>query len=301
MTGPLGILHLIGKAPVWIMIMAFRITMAQPEYKKAEMGEITLHYQTFGVGAPLILIHGSLSDLRYWEHQIPELSKNFQVIIYSRRYNFPNINAPTGNHSALVEARDLLQFMDLLEIKKAHILGHSYGAYTALVFAVDHPHRVKNLILAEPPLMKWLPEIPGGNGVLEDFVEEVWKPLAEAYKKDEATGLDFTSHWYYGTGFENIDSEFQGFLKDNSQEWKELAFSEDAYPYVDTDKVRRLDLPVLLLSGEKNKDSFFELIESRLVELLPHNQRLIIENAGHEMFIDNPNAVNASILNFIRK
>ncbi len=60
------------------------------------------------------------------------------------------------DHSAIVEARDLLGLMDELKIEKAYILGHSYGAYTALLFAIDHPDRVKKLILAEPPLERWL-------------------------------------------------------------------------------------------------------------------------------------------------
>lgn len=275
--------------------------MAQVEYKKAKIENITLHYQAYGEGFPLILIHGSLADLRYWEPQIPELSKVYKVIIYSRRYNFPNDNEIGREHSALVEAQELHNLMDLLNIERAHILGHSYGGYTALAFAMQHPERTSKLILAEPPLMRWLPEIPGGEGVMEDFMTTVWKPLAVAFNESDEAGLEFTSQWYYNTSFDNISAEWQGFLRDNVREWKALAFSSDAYPYVDPHKVKALNLPVLLLSGEKNNGSFFDLIETRLLALLPDNKRIVIENAGHEMFIDNPDVTNDAILNFLKE
>lgn len=269
-------------------------------YRSIHIGAITLHYETSGTGFPLILIHGSLSDLRYWEQQIPELSKGFKVITYSRRFNYPNTNPADGDHSAVVEARDLLEFMDQLEIEQTHILSHSYGAYTALVFALQHPGRIQKLILAEPPIMQWLPEIPGGENILEDFMNNVWNPLAEAFKDNDRAGLEITSQWFYNTSYDNLSAEWQEFLRDNVKEWKALVFSSDAYPYIETKKLQNLDLPVLLLSGEKNNGSFFDLIESRLKSLLPNNRRVIIENAGHEMFIDNPGACNAAILKFLK-
>lgn len=275
--------------------------MARKEYKKTEIGNITLHYEIIGEGTPLILIHGSLADLRYWEQHIQELSKGYKVINYSRRYNFPNTNEMIGEHSALIEAQDLLELMDQLNIETAHILGHSYGAYTALVFALDHPERIGKLILAEPPLMRWLPEIQGGKGIMKDFIKNTWNPFANAFKESDEAGLELTSHWYYNTSFNEVAAEWQVFLKDNVQEWKALTFSQDAFPYVDPEKVRNLNIPVLLLSGGKNQGSFFELIESRLTKLLPDNHRAVIENAGHEMFMDNPEATNVAILDFLKE
>jgi len=123
-----------------------------PGLQSVTVNGVRLHYRIDGTGAPLILIHGSIVDYRYWQEQVPVLSRHFQVITYSRRYNYPNDNKLEPNHSAIVEAGDLLGLMNALKIEKANILGHSYGGYTALWFATDHPERVKKLILAEPPL-----------------------------------------------------------------------------------------------------------------------------------------------------
>lgn len=274
--------------------------VAQVEYKSIKIGSETIHYKIMGKGIPIILLHGSLADLRYWEPLLTDLSKEYQVITYSRRYNYPNTNDISGDHSALVEANDLLKIMDALKISQAHILGHSYGGYTALVFALNHSERIKKLILAEPPLMRWLPEIPGGEGIMEEFIEGVWIPLATEFNISDEAGLEFTSQWYYSTSLNNISAENQSYLKDNVLEWKALALSSDAYPYIDPLKVKNLKLPVLLLSGDKNKGSFFDLIEGRLTELIPDTKRVFIPNSGHEMFTDNPIDSNAAIINFIR-
>lgn len=53
---------------------------------------ITLHYVDLGKGVPVIFVHGSLSDGRYWADQVAEFAKHYRAIAYSRRYNFPNSN-----------------------------------------------------------------------------------------------------------------------------------------------------------------------------------------------------------------
>ena len=70
-----------------------------------------------------------------WEKQVTAFAaEGFRALAYSRRYNYPNTNQLQPNHSASVEADDLAKLLSKLSIPKAHIIGHSYGAYTALLF-----------------------------------------------------------------------------------------------------------------------------------------------------------------------
>jgi pimeloyl-ACP methyl ester carboxylesterase len=144
------------------------------------LGGVSLHYVELGSGAPVVLIHGSLADYSYSElsDQISLLADRHRVIAYSRRYNYPNRNPAAEHHSPMVEAADLNEFLNRLGPGPVHLVGHSYGAYTALVFAMDNPERVRSLVLAEPPIISWLPDIPGGDGILEGFMAGVWEPLA---------------------------------------------------------------------------------------------------------------------------
>ena len=270
------------------------------EYSSVTVNGVKLHYQIAGEGESLILIHGSLADLRYWEDKTPALSQNFRVIEYSRRYNYPNQNELQSDHSAIIEAEDLLAFMDELGLEKASVLGHSYGAYTALWFALEYPERVNKLILAEAPVLRWLPDIPGGEGIMEGFLANIWEPIGKAYSEGgERAGLEFTSQWYFRASLDSIAPEWQLYFTQNSKEWEALAVSSDAYPYIDLQKIENLNLPVLLISGSRSAGNFNDLIDNQLSELLPDSRRVIIENAGHEMFQDNPQETNRAIIGFL--
>lgn len=285
--------------PMILLMVTTAPANSQEQFKVADLGEVQLHYKIMGEGTPLILIHGSLADIRYWTAQEADLAEAYKVINYSRRYNFPNSNNPGKDHSAAVEASDLLAFMDLLNITEANILGHSYGAFTALLFALEHPGRIKNLILAEPPLLRLLPYIPNGNDLFLDFMTNSWNPMGKAFGLSNEDGLEATAQWYFDTSFKNISLEWQIYFRDNVKEWKALAISADAFPFIDPERLTSLTIPTLLLSADQNQGGLFDLIDSELARLLANSQRKIIENSSHEMFQDNPEATNKAILDFL--
>lgn len=271
------------------------------DIKRLQVGNVELHYRDLGEGFPVILVHGGLSDLYYWKNQDSVLSQNFRMITYSRRYNYPNNNETEPDHNASVEAKDLLGLMDELKIKQAYIIGHSYGAYTALWFALDHPERVKKLILGEPPLFPWLPNIPGGEGRMERFMEKTWNPVGEAFATHgERAGLDTTTRRWFHIPLDSIPSGMRDEMFRNVKEWQALAASSDVFPMVDVEKVKKFAIPTLLLSGALNAGQSEDLIDGELARLLPNNKRVIIEKAGHEMFVDNPEMTNKTIIDFLK-
>lgn len=257
-------------------------------------GGIGLAYIERGSGTPVVLVHGSLADYTYWEasDQLRLLSEHHRVVAYSRRYNHPNRNEPGASHSPMVEASDLAGFLEALDAGPVHLVGHSYGAYAALIFALEHPHQLRSLVLAEPPLISWLPDIPGGEGRFEGFMEAVWRPLASEFLSggDEA-GLDFTARWYFQTPFAEVDSDWQVLFQNNVREWRALAVSPMTYPKLDFDRVRTMQVPTLLLSGGKNAGGFNDLVDGHLHRLIPNAERMIIPDASHEMFLDFPEIV----------
>jgi non-heme chloroperoxidase len=268
-------------------------------------GGIELAYVQSGCGQPVVLIHGSLADYRYWEQseQIVRLAQQYRVIAYSRRYNHPNRNSPDGVHSPMVEAADLRGLLKALDTGKVHLVGHSYGAYTALAFALEYPELVRSVVLAEPPLISWLPDIPGGEGRFEAFMSGVWEPLATAFRErgDEA-GLDLTARWYFQVPLEDVEPAWQALFRENVSEWRALAISPETYAKLDYDRVGALRVPTLLLSGGKNADGFNDLIDGHLHRLIPGAKRVIIPDASHEMFLDFPEqSARAMLLHFDRR
>ena len=108
--------------------------------------DITLHYQEKGKGMPLILLHGNGEDGTYFVHQIAYFSKQYRVIAVDTRGHG---KTPRGTAPFTIEqfADDLYDFMEMMEIPEAVILGFSDGANIAMEFVMKYPERVKALIL----------------------------------------------------------------------------------------------------------------------------------------------------------
>ncbi len=156
-------------------------------------GGVRLYYVTAGLGAPVIFVHGSLSDYGYWQGQMQPFAEKYRVIAYSRRYDWPNDNPARRGYSAALDAEDLAWFIDGLNLGAAHIVGHSYGALTALFLASRHPQLVRTVTLAEPPAMSLLAHLPGdlapqGVAMLKDVQAHMVAPMKRAFAKHDTEG-----------------------------------------------------------------------------------------------------------------
>jgi non-heme chloroperoxidase len=260
-----------------------------------------LHHLDAGRGDPVLLLHGSLTDARYWQRSglLPALAAGHRVIAPSRRHNHPHPPSdPGGAYQAGDDAADAAELIGALGVGRVHLVGHSYGAYAALLLAVDRPELVRTLVLAEPPLMRWLPLLPGGAGVWEGFEAAVWRRLAAAFGENDAAGLDATARWYFGRGFADIDPAWQRDFQDAAREWRALTTSADAFPFVPFDRVEGLAVPTLLLSAGKNAGGFNDVIDTGLAALIPGARRVVFADASHELFLDAPAPVAATLLDF---
>jgi pimeloyl-ACP methyl ester carboxylesterase len=87
----------------------------------------------------------------------------------------------------------------------------------------------------------------------------------------------------------------------NDRELEALVTSEDMYPALDRDAVRKIAVPTLLLSGEKSP-STQERIDKELERLLPETtrRRVIIPGADHGMWFQQPEACRKAVLEFLR-
>ncbi|WP_157860206.1 alpha/beta fold hydrolase [Methanosarcina acetivorans] len=154
--------------------------------KKAVVNGIELNYVEQGEGDPVIFVHGTLDDYRIRGSQIEFFSKYYHVIAYSRRYHHPNVWVGDGmDYSATLHAKDLAELIKKIGFKSAHVIGHSYGAYTSLVFVCEHPKLVRSLILCEPPLLPWLLNIPGGDTLLAAYITNAWEPARQAFQRGD--------------------------------------------------------------------------------------------------------------------
>ena len=109
----------------------------------------SIFYREFGQGPALVFLHGGWGyDIYPFDHQIRDFHQRFRILIPDRsgygRSSRPG-NFDPGFHR--VAARETLAFMDAVGVEQAVIWGHSDGAVTAVLMALDEPDRVDGLIL----------------------------------------------------------------------------------------------------------------------------------------------------------
>jgi pimeloyl-ACP methyl ester carboxylesterase len=282
-----------------------------PEVKVVRAGNVELHYVEQGHGVPVVFVHGSVDDYRSFEPQLEPLSQHYRVISYSRRYNFPNARSvPSHHHSALVEAADLANLLKALGAYPAHIVGHSYGAYTALILTMKHPELVRSVVLAEPPLLRWLPDLAGGKALYADFMDNMWIPTGREFRRGNSEqAMRVTIDWFGKNGylidgkparFDALPAEIRDFMMANALEWQALTTSSDAYPMIDRTAVKAITVPVLLMSGEKTL-LINQRIDAELQRLLPEAETLVIPDATHEMWAEQPDLCRSRVSAFIAK
>ena len=267
-----------------------------PELRKVAVGDgVELHHVSRGKGVAVLFVHGTLGDYSTWDGQLGPFGETYRAIAYSRRYNYPNTNKLRPKHSAVVEAEDLAAFIKKLNLGKVHVVGHSYGAYTALFLAVNHPDLVRTLTLAEPPI-----DFAGER--VEETKAQLVKRARAAFEKGQPEDAIRTivNSSREGT-YDKIPEPFRKRLQRNAQELQALVTSDNMYPGLDRAAVGKIAVPVLLLSGEKSPPSQ-KLIDEELERLLPEKgrQRVIIRDADHGMWFQQPEACRKGVLGFLR-
>ncbi len=162
--------------------------------KLANLGQgIQLHYVESGKGTPVLFVHGSLSDYTYWQGQIEPFAANYRPLAYSRRYNFPNRNPARAGYSAIVDADDLAALIRRTGLTKPVVIGHSYGALTALFLAIRRPHLVRSIVLAEAPAVSLLNHLSkeraaAGKALFVDIEARMVAPMRAAFAKGDRNG-----------------------------------------------------------------------------------------------------------------
>jgi pimeloyl-ACP methyl ester carboxylesterase len=99
-----------------------------------------------GAGPDLVFIHGEIHGLEFWEHQIPEFSRDHRCLAYNRRGHARTAISEYG-FSLVNQTRDLACLLDHFAMERPTIIAVAFGTTIAVNFAIQHPERVKGLIL----------------------------------------------------------------------------------------------------------------------------------------------------------
>ncbi len=268
-------------------------------------GGIEIHYAEEGRGVPLVFVHGGMGDWTSWAPQWPAFTPHFRCITYSRRYSSPNRNAPPGSrshHSVIDEAQDLVHLLAQWCAEPAVLIGTSYGAYTALQTALVAPDRVRALAITEPPVLPLADEVPGGRDARLRFQTEVLQPATEASARGDAEhAVRLLTQGINGPASgEAATPEGRARRLRNADAMRALCLSSDAYPPLDRAALAALKLPILLTHGA-HTPAVHRANALALAQHLRHARVVQVADSGHGVHRDNPGAVNAQVLDFLRE
>lgn len=280
---------------------------AEPTIRVADIGDgITLHYIEEGTGVPVIFVHGSLSDGGYWADQMGPFSRHYRTIAYSRRYSYPNNNPSRPGYSAVVDAEDLAAFIHSLHLGKVVIIGHSYGALTALFLARRHPELVQAFVLAEPPAISLLLHLPNNQaktGIAEfnDIQQHMVVPMQRAFRKgDREAGIAAFMAYVFKDphAWDKMSQSAKRDALRNAGEWDVMMTKGTLFPDIEPQTIQGITVPTLLLSGARSYP-FLGPITEELARLLPHSQTKILPDAGHQMWYQYPEVCRKAVEEFL--
>ena len=279
-------------------------TNTTPELKAVFINGDSLHYIEMGKGDPVVFVHGTLGDYRTWEAQMDTFAKSHRVISYSRRFAYPNrqVINDSADYSVIPHAKDLAEFIKLLNLGKVHLVGHSYGGYTALLTTIDHPELVRSLTLGEPPVVSLLNNVPGGDTMMNNFVLRVFVPALEAFKNNNKERAERVFIGGVGDSlyYLKLSQKVRDIMMDNWLELRGFVFSKLANPPITCDELKKIKTPVLLLKGDRSP-LFLTSITNEIDKCLVTKEDAIIPQSSHGLEYENPSEFNKIVLGFINK
>lgn len=237
--------------------------------RRAQVDGVSLYYETYGSGPPVLVLHGGAATLESMHYQIVHLARDHLVIAVDSRGHGRSSDLPGPMHYADM-AQDVIGLMDQLHIARADIIGWSDGGNIGLDMAMRRPERVGRLVTI------------GANFDAAGLVN----PNSPASPDND----DFAD-----------DKTIYRTLSDTPDNWpvvyRQVTEMWRAEPHYTTAELGTIRSPVLVLAGDH--DAVRRSHTDALAEAIPGAQETIFPHAGHMVLMTEPKAVNGAIRAFL--
>jgi len=267
--------------------------------------KISLNYQCLGKGEDLVLIHGLGANLAFWYPGIAsQLAEHYHVIIYDLRGHGRSTVSSSG-YTLTQMVQDLRVLLEYLEVEKAHIIGHSFGAKVALLYGIFYAHQVKSLTVADTQLQCLQPRMrlqdwPHWQSWQQKLLQQGVTPPSEDEVIDFhlLTQLNKTVNQLTRPSLKNRDMGRKGKVQ-----WQQLMATAAREELEQEDEITTTNLsqivqPTLAIYGG---NSHCLLTCWKLRKLLPNCSEVIIEGVGHFFPVIKPNEFVQVLCDFLQK
>ena len=281
-------------AVVWLVAHPVPKLLAQTQASAAVheayagLPGVRIFYEdTGGSGVPVVFLHAATGSSRVWEYQIPAITAaSYRYIAFDRRGWGRTAVDPAGPQPG-TGADDLLGLIDHLGIERVHLVGTAAGVSVALDFALSFPQRLRSLVLAN-----------GIGGVEDqDYVE-----LGRRIRPPQFDALP--------PEFRELGPSYRAAHAEGTKRWMDLEkISRPSGPRAPAQQLRNritfslletIKLPTLLITGDADlyaPPPVLRLFAARI----KNSESIIVPEAGHSVYWEQPEIFNRAVLDFIRK
>jgi len=258
---------------------------------------------------PLILVQAIAGSAPLWYHQIPALAENFQVFALDTPGQ-PGRSDP--NPPPFLEngySNWLLDVLDSLDVQQANLAGVSSGGWYVLRFALQHPERVKKIVLLSPtglanarfPINIFLKNVlskkKDENTLEKELSTRSFLPDrgTEEFDRNLARAMALATRHFklgktlslYKPGTDRLN------LLNAFRVLRRLFFAEPIRI------LNQLQIPGLVILGEHEMLFNSRRVARKVNQRLPALEAIIIEGTGHSAMYDRPSEVNQKIVDFL--
>jgi 3-oxoadipate enol-lactonase len=260
-------------------------------------GAISLNYDTFGAGDPLLLIMGFGAPGIAWMPVLPMLS-GFKCIYFDNR-GTGSSDQPEGTYTVPDMAEDASNLLAALGIESAKVYGVSMGGMIAQELALRHPGQVSRMVLGCTTC--------GGPAAVPPAEETIASLIAamKSMSTDPERAIDILLSVVHPPDFVLAHPEMKQMMLMGMAAIPPTppeAIDRTAAGIMSFDSYERLPqirCPVLIAHGDKDiliKPANAEILKSRI----PQAELFMIPNAGHNFFAEDPMGVHQRIVAFLK-
>jgi poly(3-hydroxyalkanoate) depolymerase len=254
-----------------------------------DVSGLRIRVRVAGSGPPLLLVMGIGANLDMWEPLIPALGER-EIIAFDAPGTggsaSPRIPLTMRKHATLVR-----KLLDRLGFSVVDVLGYSWGGLLAQKLAIDHPNRVRRLVLAAT--MPGLASVPGRPSAL-------WR-LSSPRRYYSRSYFEQVAPDLYGgrarTHPDVIAAQVQHRLARPPSPTGYVAQIAATWTYSGFGALQRVTAPTLVLAGDD--DPIVPLVNSRLLGHLIRDTTVQIIEGGHLFLIDGTPGVGDVIRDFL--
>lgn len=252
---------------------------------------LILHSTIKGRGAPLLILHGYFGMSDNWKTLGNQFSNDFEVHLIDQRNHGRSFHADEFNYEVLIE--DLYSYINHHQLKNVHIIGHSMGGKTAMLFAVTYPEFINKLIIVDIAPRKYAPHhnaiLAGLNGInfsIQNTRGAVDKKLSELIPEFGVRQFLLKNVYWKEKGV--LDFRFN--LKSLTENNPEVGAALPSFTI--------FEKQTLFLKGDAS-DYITKEEEQLIAAHFPNSKIVTISKAGHWLHAENPKQFYDEVCGFL--